>query len=209
MRLLVLILGICGLCAPAAGAPVTAARYVSLAHGALAQALESRDGRVELQPRGTYRDLDLSDSAERQLHARVASEVIGSSTVVWVEAISEGRVEHRVPVAFHVRWHRPVLITRTSLKARAALDASMFVIEEADVAQVRGQPLDDVSQLVVQTGDALRVVAEIGSVRVQRVAIAQSDGFPGQRIRARVPEDNTTLRVEIVSAGNAKVVGDG
>src|SRR5688572_28223713 len=122
MRPLILVLSLCGLCVPAGAASVSAASYVALAQRTLQNALQPREGRLELQARGVYRDLDLPALHEVELRARIADSEPAPSALVWIEVLSRGRVERRIPVAFHVDWYRTVLTARTALKARSKLD---------------------------------------------------------------------------------------
>lgn len=233
MSRIVLTSFLCMLCGAAAAASLPAQQYVGMAQRAMEEELRSRGGRIEVAARGEYRDIELPGTSALEVKTRVAQGHAAGSALVWIELVSEGRIERRVPVSFRVKWFKPVLVTRTALKARSALAPQMFCVDEAEITNVRGEALSRFEQLIgkrlkhdlrenvplglgdvedrppVQAGDAIQVVATVGKVRVQRMAVAQSDGFPGQRIRARVEKENETLRVEVIGAGLARVVGDG
>lgn len=217
----------------AAAVEVHARAYVAAAAAELERAFATFDGRIELEPRGKYSDLKLRDVEAVQLRVRSVRAEMASLAVVWVDIVSGGRALRRVPVRFGVRWFRSALVARARLSSRTALTPEMFELRETDTAHLGGRVVTQFAEIVgqrlrrdvtaravlaldaiearppIETGEVIQVTATVGGVRVQRAAIAQRDGFAGQRIAARVVDGSDVLRVEVVGEDLAKVYGDG
>lgn len=212
---------------------VTTAAYVDFAQAALLESLRSREGRVELTTRGDYRDVALASGGDLKLRARVANADATPNVVVWVDIVVANRIVRHLPVHFRVSRFLPALVAKRRLPARSGLETDMFEQREMNVARVRGGAVTSLAQLrgkrlrrelaaddvlplaaieerpPVEVGERIQIVAHIGRVTVQTTAIAQRDGFTGQRIDARLLDGSTTLSVEVVGEDRARVQGDG
>jgi len=136
-----------------------------------------------------------------------------------------------VPVAFDVRWLQEALVARSPMAARTSLSEDQFIVEEVDAAAARGEPVtveqlqskrlrhelpagavlgkEDIEVIPdVTAGERLDVYSGVGSVVVRTVAVAQRDGFRGDRINVRLEQAQQSLRVEVIGKNRAKVIDD-
>lgn len=213
------------------GVAVLASDYVAVAQRALLAELDSREGRWDVQPRGQYRDVQVP--ADVELRARVANAQALPNVAVWMELSAGDRVVRRFPVHFQVSWFKPALVARNRIEARTALSSDMFMVQEVDIAKVRGAAVETVTQLEgkrlkreldanatlalnqmedrppVELGERIDIATRVGRVVVHRTAIAERDGRQGQRINARLLDSDEKLSVTIVGDNKAEVAGDG
>jgi flagella basal body P-ring formation protein FlgA len=212
---------------------VLANDYLQAAQRVLAQELAAHEGRFEFEPRGTYRDLVVQAEDRAALQARMASTSVSPNMVVWVEVSSGTQLVRRLPVSFQVRWFKAALVAKHRIQAKTALGPDLFALQEVDVAKFGGRCVDSIAHLAgkrlkreldadavlgqnqmedrppVETGARIEVAARVGRVIVQRTAIAERDGWRGQRIGARVVDTDERLNVEVVGDNKAEVIGDG
>ena len=166
-----------------------------------------------------------------QLTSRSIPNRVRSRMVVWVDVTVDGRLRRSMPVAFDVRWLQEALVARAPMAARTSLSEDQFVVEEVDAAAARGEPVtlgqlqskrlrhelpagavlgkEDIEAIPdVTSGERLDVYSGVGSVVVRTVAVAQRDGFRGDRINVRLEQAQQSLRVEVIGKNRAKVIDD-
>ena len=217
----------------ASAAVVTAEQYVAAARAELQRALQPLGGRFEFSVLGRNSSLEVSSVDAVQILASPIQPHVAPEIVVWVDLQHANQTLRRVPVRFRVQWIRTALVARTRLAARTAMQPHMFVWCEVDTARYSGAAITEFATLAnrrlrfdlpagaplhvaaieprppVETGERIRVIATVGGVTVERAAIAQRDGFPGQRIATRVIDGTATLRVEVLGEDLARVYGEG
>lgn len=202
--------------------------YTEWARRYLAQQLARSAGRHELALAGDYRALRIP-LGECAAQARLEREPRAGETRVWLDIAVDGHAYTSIPVSFNVRWWRPALVLKQAGAAHLTLDVQQVETREADVSRVNGEPLQDGAQLAgmrlrhaleagavlgsgdietrppVAQGQTIDVYASVGRVVVQTRAVAQRDGFLGQRIGALVAGNNESLMVEVTGENRAVV----
>lgn len=210
------------------GRELQVSEYLDYAQGRLLARLASDDGRLAVAPAGEYRSLQIPMGPTR-LEARIESDRVRSRMRVWVDVVVDGRLYTAVPVSFDVHCWRRGLVLRNPMRARSALTPEAAEYAEVDVAAVGSNVLQDTRQLSgkrlkrdlergaalraadiedrppVEAGASIEVTTKVGSVVVQTRAVAERDGFPGQRIGVRTVRDKEYLIVEVIGEDRAMV----
>lgn len=198
------------------------------ARGELLRALADRGGTISATVASGHCTVTVPAGA-MQLTPRSIPNRVRPRMVVWVDVTVDGRLRRSVPVAFNVRWLHEALVARSPMAARTPVSEDQFVIEQVDVASARGEPVsvdqlgsrrlrqelpagavlggDDIEAIPdVTAGERLDVYSSVGSVIVRTVAVAQRDGFRGDRINVRLEQVQQSLRVEVIGKNRAKVI---
>jgi len=135
-----------------------------------------------------------------------------------------GKLERTVPVWLTVKAYAPVLVAKRAIKPREKMEPRSFGVEQRDVAELGNVALALESDLIdkrartfIPSGAIVRikdlernpaVLAEemvdvrvlAGPIFIETQAVAEQDGYIGDRVRVRNP---TTA-----SIFTARVVGD-
>lgn len=198
------------------------------ARGELLRALADREGTINVTLASGHCNVAVPAGTVK-LTSRSIPNRVRPRMVVWVDVTVDGHVRRSVPVAFDVRWWQEALVARSPMAARTSLSEDQFVVEKVDAAAARGEPVS-VEQLQskrlrhelpagavlgvedieatpdVAAGERLDVYSGVGSVVVRTVAVAQRDGFRGDRINVRLEQARQSLRVEVIGKNRAKVI---
>lgn len=212
---------------------IAATRYIEIAAAELRAKLQVRDGHIEMRLRGHYSDVEIAGTGPVSLRLRPQQTGPASRMVVWIDFLAGDHIVRSVPIHFDVQWLKPALVARSNLRAGLAPTAQTFELREADVAAARGEAVTSFGDLdgtrlkrglnagavltraalevrpPVEAGEQISVTASMGGVVVRRAAIAQRDGFQGERIGARLLKSGQIVRVEVVGENAAKVQEDG
>lgn len=198
------------------------------ARGELLRALADREGTISATLASGNCDVAVPTGTV-QLSSRSIPKRVRPRMVVWVDVTVDGRLRRSVPVAFDVRWLQEALVARSAMAARTSLNEDQFVVEKVDAAAARGEPItveqlqskrlrhelpagavlggDDIEAIPdVTAGERVDVYSSVGSVVVRTVAVAQRDGFRGDRINVRLEQAQQSLRVEVIGKDRAKVI---
>jgi len=210
------------------GQALAAGQYVAWAQERLQSQLAGSEGRFEIAPIGDYRDLNLPGGAVNA-KAHFDAGVGRRETRVWLDLLVDGNFYTTVPVQFRVRHFLSALVLLQTGTAHLPLGAAQVEQREVDVSEVRGAALRAPQQLAgmrlrhdvaagvalseedielrppVRSGSEIQVFATVGSIVVQTGAVAQRDGFIGQRIGAWLPKNNEQLMVEVIGEDRAIV----
>lgn len=210
------------------GRELAASDYVATAQAQLLARTVVSEGHVSVSPAGEYPSLAIPEGTA-QVNARIEAGAVRSRMRVWLDIAVDGRPYTSVPVTFDVQWRRRGLILQRAQKAKSPLAPESAQVAEVDAAQSGGDVLVDALQLTgkrlrhdmaagsalrtsdiedkppVEAGASIDVLSRVGSVVVQTRAVAERDGFVGQRIGTRTVRDNEILMVEVIGEDRAMV----
>jgi flagella basal body P-ring formation protein FlgA len=210
------------------GQVMASADYIEAARTKLLTYLDGRDGRISVRASGDYRPLSIPIGTS-QIVARIEQGPVRARMKVWLDIAVDGHYYASIPVVFAVSWLRSALILNRAHKGKSALAADALSAGEVDAALVGGELVKDAQQLrdkrlrhdmdagaalrladiedkpPVEAGSKVDVFAHVGRIVVQTKAVAQRDGFVGQRIGARLPKTQELLMVEVIGEDRAIV----
>ena len=206
--------------------------YTAAAEGFLHGWLSLRHDDFSSRLSGRNRDILVPPGKVALSSALRAPAQISRRMPVWVDISVDGAHLRSVPVWFAVSVNREVLVTSRDLEAGSMLSAADVTVEERDVANVGGVPLEERARLSgmrtsrplpagavitagdlspippVRKGQQVTVQARSGRVALTTTAIALADGDTHDRIRVRTPSGHDSYRVIVVGAGRVSTKGD-
>jgi len=214
------------------------ANYLSVAKNALLDALDRSfavskgNSQLEVSPVGELRDIYLPQG-EVTVKAKTAeNNSIKSRMCVWVDIFLQGKHYQSVPVWFRVKLVRDVLVASKDLQKGDVFGANDAVLSARDVAKLGGDTVAIVSEIEgmrlkqsiasgreivrqnlekmpdVIRGANVKVLAKVGAISIETVAVALEDGFVGDNIDVQNRGGDEKYKALVV--GNMRVeVGEG
>lgn len=203
-----------------------AARNQLLAHLTRARPDFSK---IEVTVVSTPESLPAPAGPARIVVRQIQGDGLGKRVSVWVDLEVNGAVYRSVPVWLSVSAYRPVVVAQRGYAFREPLTTAGFVVEEREIAGVRGALLDASavanarSRRTIAAG-AIVVAADVepapsvlaeqevdvrvvsGSVAIDTRAIAEQEGSLGDIIRVRNPASTATYMARVVGSGKTQVV---
>lgn len=181
--------------------------------------------RIEIEPAGNVADLHLpAGTLAVRPRFLAASGGLSKRVCVWLDVRVNDKLERSVPVWLTVSAYAPTLVAKRAIKPREKLAPAWFSAEERDVAALGRNPLATAGDIVGQRArsfiaagaivqmkdlerspsviadDLVDVRVQSGPIVIETQAVAQQDGYVGDRVRLRNP---TTAAIY-----TARVVGD-
>jgi flagella basal body P-ring formation protein FlgA len=187
------------------------------------------DTRVVIDVRW-QRELQLSGQGTAQIRVRrTSSRPLRGPSVMRVGIDVDGQTQHTMSVTADVRIWRPVVVASHMLQRGEVIGAASCEVAERDVTQVRGQYYADALALqgmrarrtvgigdivtdnhvekmpVVRRGDAIVLVARVGSMSMSASGEALQDGGIGDRIRVKNSDSGKTVYGHVLEGGAIRV----
>lgn len=210
------------------GVMVAAQEYIGWAREYLLAHWATKSGHFLLQPINEYRPLIIPDGT-RSISARFTDDTVRRTSKVWLDIAVDGRPYSSAAVIFDVRWLDSAWVLKQRGSARQNLGEAMLSNTEVDVSLTNGALLKDVRQLIgkrlrhdveagvalgagdledkpaIEQGAVVQVFTKVGRVLVRTQAVAQRDGYIGQRIAVKNAQTNEQLTVEVIGENRAVV----
>jgi len=207
--------------------------YVDIAKRELASKVKQVASEFVLTARGVYKDLTVPKG---RVSFNAVSEygkdqsLLKSSMKVWLDISVDNIHYQTVPVWFSVKAYGNALVFNKDLPKGYVVNDRDFITQYINIATARGDRLfgeipdnkrlkqdvaagavltEDLLQQVpdVASGNTVKVIVEVGDIKLSASAIALEDGFIGEKIKVRKPRSDISYTVTIV--GKNKVAADG
>jgi flagella basal body P-ring formation protein FlgA len=179
--------------------------------------------RIEVEPVGEIADLRVpsGDVTVRPRPIRAGS-AMSKRVCVWLDVNVNGKLERSVPVWLAVKAYAPALVAKRAIKPREKTGLGSFAVEERDVAEfgnaalaTDGDLIDKRARTFIPAGAVVRikdlernpsVLAEemvdvrvlAGPIFIETQAVAEQDGYIGDRVRMRNPTTASIFTARVV-----------
>ena len=190
------------------------------------------DVESSIVPTGVYKDLKLPDGVV-DLTTRLTNEnILHRRMCIWVDVAVDGRHYQSLPIWFSVSVKYPVLVANENVETDVELDEVKFKLVKKDIARLHGRAVGDIGSLKgkrllrgirggqvvtyenlgkmpdVMTGSKVKVLASVGAISLETVAIALEDGFVGDSIKVKNPSNDEKYMARIIKRSLVSV-GEG
>ncbi len=185
--------------------------------------------RLDVEALATPEGLEVPVGAY-QLRARpLGGTTLASRMTVWVDVIVDGLPYRSVLVPLHVQAMRHVYVARKPMRQGAELVPADLALELRDVVGLKGVPLgeadvqqggklqhalaegqvltlrDQAARGQVMRGDRVRLALAAGAVRVETMALADSDAAIGELVKVRPDNGSALVAARVVAPGIVEV----
>ena len=212
-------------------------RYVALAKRELESVIKSISTDYKLTERGVYKDLNIPKgnvliSTSIGNGKRGNTDRLTSSMKIWVDVIVDKTHYQSVPVWFDVKTYKNTFVFTKDLPQGYVVSEKDFDTRYTNIANPQGvRQLDDIPEDMrlkqnvkagavltenllqevpdVTQGNTVKVVVEVGVVKLNASAIALEDGFIGDKITVRKPQSDISYKVTIVGKNTVAADGEG